>query len=149
MNFSNKTVIAVGPFDEINNRLAVLKTMDFLKTNEIHFVHVFNTVNYTTFIGEFPVVYPVQADRDAIEKSIVSLLNGIGKKVLPDNFDGKIITRCLFDVSPKAKFSEYVTETNANLVIIPTRLKHNLFDSSFAQYVNKHTHANLIILKNE
>ena len=121
--------------------------MDFLSLSEVHFVHVFNTFNYSSVIVDFPSVYPVEADLKAVELSVMDLLVRTSAEVLPRNFKGKIIQKFLFDSNPKEKFVAYVDEVRADLVIIPTRQRRGLFESSFAQYVNRHSVANMIFLK--
>ncbi len=147
MKFAKKVVVAVGMFDDVSKQLAPIREMGFSSNSEVHFVHVFNTINYTTLLGDFPMLYPVEADRNSIQESIVALLMKISKEVLPSGFEGRVHHKCLFDESPKYKFCNYVKEAHADLVIIATRQKHNIFDSSFAQYVNKHSNANMVFLK--
>ena len=149
MKFANKVVMAVGSFDDILQQFAQIKSMSFLDDCEIHFVHVFNTINYTALAGDFPVMYPVQADVKEIEKSVTSLLEFNAKKIIPDTFKGKMTFQCLFDQSSKRGFCDYVNDHRFDLVIIPTRIKHDLFESSFAQFVNKHCQSNMILLKNK
>lgn len=147
MKFAKKVVVAVGMFDPISKQMEPLKGLNFLSHSEVHFVHVFNMINYSTLTGDFPMVFPVEVDRKSIQESIVGLLKNISKEYMPPGFEGHIHHHCLFDESPKRKFSSFVKESHADLVIIPTREKHGVFESSFAQYVNKHTSANLILLK--
>jgi nucleotide-binding universal stress UspA family protein len=148
MKFARKVLVAVGLNENLNDWLKPLKEMDFLKHSEIHFVHVFNTVNYSSWFGEFPLAYPVEADRHAIEEAVHSILITAGEKSVPAGFDGKMVQKVIFGENPKSAFSAYANEIKPDLIIVPTRHKHGLFDSSFGQYVNKHTHANVIFLKN-
>jgi nucleotide-binding universal stress UspA family protein len=147
MKFANKVVVAVGLSSEMFEMLQPLRDMDFLSKSEIHFVHAFSTINYTSVLSDFPLIYPVQADRKAIEESVLALLAKCSHDILPKDFSGKIIKKCLFSDTPKEAFSDYVKENNADLVIVPTRQKRGFFESSFAQYVNKHTEATMIFLK--
>lgn len=147
MKFAKKVVIAVAMDDDMIQRLEDVKKMEFLKNSEVHLVTVFNTINYGFAFGDFPLVYPIEGDRKAIEESILSMLNYTTSKILPVGFEGKALQRCLFDENPKAKFSQYVNEVKADLVIVATREKKGFFESSFAEYVGKHTHANLLTLK--
>lgn len=147
MRFAKKVVVAVGLNENVQELMKPLRDMEFLNHSEVHFVHVFNTINYTTLYSEFPLVYPVEADQKKIEESILSFLVSMAKEVMPKNFEGKVIHRCLFGDRPKDKFCHYVDEVKADLVIVPTRQKRGFFESSFAQYVTKHTHANMILLK--
>lgn len=147
MNFSKKVVVAVGLSDEMSGMMKPIRNMEFLSHSEVHFVHVFNTMNYTTVFSDFPIVYPIEADLKGIEESVIGFLAKTAKEVLPANFTGTVITKCFFDPSPKDKFCDYLKEIKADLVIVPTREKRGMFESSFANYVNKHSHANMILLK--
>ena len=147
MEMFKKVIIAVGLNTGVGELLKPLKEMNFLDQSEIHFVHVFNTFNYTTVLSDFPFVYPIEADRSPIQKAILGLLDKTAKAVLPEGFKGKVIHECLFDESAKFKFSEYANDQKATLIIVPSRKKRGIFESSFAQYVHKHTEANLLLLK--
>ena len=147
MNFAEKVVVAVGLSNDMTDMLRPMHEMEFLAKSEIHFVHIFNTTNYTTVFSDFPIVYPIEADLKGIDESVLAFLAKAAKAVLPEKFHGKIIYKCFFDPSPKSKFSDYVNVSKANLVIVPKREKVGFFESSFAYYVNKHTHANMILLK--
>ncbi len=149
MRLAKKAIVAVEISNHLPELLRELREMDFLAHSEIQFVHVFNTVTYSFGLGEFPLVYPVESDRKTIERSGIELLAQVTEKVLPRNFAGKASYRILFNDDPKWRFANHVKEEKADLVIIPTRSKHGLFDSSFAQYVNKHTDCNLILLKHK
>ena len=93
-------------------------------------------------------MYPVENERDLIEKSVIVTLTKSSKSLLPKDFSGKIYYKCLFGENPKLKFSEYVEQSETDLVIVHTRKKRGLFESSFAQYVNGHTNVSMIFLKN-
>ncbi len=147
MKFAEKVVVAVGLSNDMTDMLRPMREMEFLAKSEIHFVHVFNSTNYTTIFSDFPIVYPIEADLKGIDESVLAFLARTAKSVLSEQFQGKIVYKCLFDPSPKSKFSDYVKESKANLVIVPKREKVGFFESSFAYYVNKHTHANMILLK--
>ena len=147
MKFAEKVVVAVGLSNDMTDMLRPMREMEFLAKSEIHFVHVFNSTNYTTVFSDFPIVYPIEADLKGIDESVLAFLARTTKSVLSEQFQGKIIYKCFFDPNPKSKFSDYVKESKANLVIVPKREKVGFFESSFAYYVNKHTHANMILLK--
>ncbi len=147
MKFAKKVIVAVGLANEMVEMMKPIHEMEFLAESEIHFIHVFNTMNYTTVFSDFPIVYPIEADLKGIEESVLKFLAKTSKAVLPPNFKGKIVQKCIFDAFPKERFSEYVNENKADLVIVPTRQKRGIFESSFAQYVNKHTEANMVLLK--
>lgn len=144
-----KVVIAADLTNDISEVLKPIRSMDFLKHCEIHLVHVFNTVDYGFVFGEFPLVYPVEADRNSISESVLSMLRKTGKEIVPAGFEGKVVEHCLFSENPKAKFSNYLKDIHADLVIIASREKHGMFESSFAQYVGKHSATNMLILKHK
>lgn len=148
MKLGNKVVIAVGLTENSRELLKPLSEMDFLINSEIHFVHVFNTVRFSGLYSEFPIIYPMEPDYKIIEEAILPLLSKISDEVIPKRFTGKIVHKCLLGQNPKHVFRDYVNDNKADLVIIPTRAKHGFFDSSFAQYVNRHTQANMFLLKN-
>jgi hypothetical protein len=91
-----KVVIAADLTNDISEVLKPIRSMDFLKHSEIHLVHVFNTVDYGFVFGEFPLVYPVEADRNSISESVLSMLRKTGKEIVPAGFEGKVIDHCLF-----------------------------------------------------
>ncbi len=149
MAFAQKVIIAVGLDDLGNEELSPLKKMDFLQASELHFVSVFKTIDYTYGLGEFSLVFPVSDDRKSIEENILSKLKKISDRVTPNGFKGSIYHHCLFDENPKEKFCHYIKEMKADTVIVAARKKRGLFESSFTNYVAKHTEADVIILKHQ
>jgi nucleotide-binding universal stress UspA family protein len=147
MRFAKKVVIAISLNDDMVETLRVVKHMDFLKNSEVHLVNVFNTVSYAFGFGEFPLVYPVEADRKLIEQSVLAKLVHVSGEIVPESFEGKLIQKCLFSDKPKERFCDYVNDIKADLVIVAAREKRGLFESSFAQYVGKNSKANILTLK--
>ncbi len=144
MSFAHKVAIAVDVSVEAPGEFDSLKEMNFLEKSEIHLIHIFQT---TTYYGS--LVYPVSAEREKLQQKIVALLKSIGEKNIPKNFTGKIHFDCLFNDTPKKAFCDYVEKNHINLVVVSSREKRGLFESSFAQYVSGHTKANMIILKHK
>lgn len=147
MSFGKKVVVAVELDESLDDVAKSIKEMEFLKTSEIHFVNVFHTINYAVGMGSSPLIYPIEADRREIEVSILGKLDDFAKKAVPQGFDGKVFHHCLFSENQKHAFSDYVKKENADLIIVATKSKHGFFESSFAQYVNKHTGASLLLIK--
>lgn len=135
--------------DQLAELIKPLRSMDFLSHSEIHFVHVLSLLTYPVYFGDFPLVYPVAADQKVMQEAGVALLVNMTEKVLPGNFSGIVVHKVLTSDDPKRKFSMYVNEEGADLIIIPTKSKHGIFDSSFAQYVNKHTKCNVLFIKHD
>lgn len=147
MKLANKVVIPVSISNDLPLQLKMIKEMNFLKDCEIHFVNVFQTVTQASVLGNMSIIYPGEDDRKLFEKSIVEKLNEISQEVLPLGFSGKCLKECLFSDYPKARMADFVNDIKADLVVIPTRKKRGFFDSSFAQYINKHTNANVFFIK--
>lgn len=144
MSFGKKVLIAVDLQETSASHLKQLSELSFLKDAEIHFVHVYQTSNVIYGMGEFTQVYPAEEDRKVIENallpSIIKLCQGsVGTQ--------KVHYRCLFDENPKEEFCLYAKEMKADTMIVFTRERHGLFDSSFAQYASRHSPCHLIIMK--
>jgi len=149
MAFAQKVIIAVGLDDLGEGQLSGLKKMNFLQSSELHFVSVFKTIDYTYGLGEFSLVFPVSDDRKAIEENILNKLKKISAEMTPVGFKGSIFHHCLFDENPKEKLCQYIKELKADTVIVAARKKRGLFESSFTNYVAKHSEADVIILKHQ
>ena len=148
MKFAKNVVVAVGiaENDEGANSYEVLSEMSFLNHSTIHFVHVFKTILYSSVIGP-SLIYPVAEERYKIEESMFQYLKRTFAPVVPASFEGQAHFKCLFSEVPKQALVKYATEVEADLVIVASRKERGIFESSFAQYVNKHTMADVLILK--
>jgi nucleotide-binding universal stress UspA family protein len=145
MNFGKKVVVAVDMHDTSREQLKQLKDVLFLKDSEIHFVHVYQTTNMAYGLGEFCQVLPVEPDRKSIEQSVISsLIQSTQDLAVPG---AKSICKCLFDENPKEEFCLYAKEVKADTMVIFTRQKHGIFESSFAQYAARHSPCHVLILK--
>lgn len=147
MKFAKKVVIPVLMNDNLVIQLNFLKEMQFLNHSEVHFVHIYQTITQAALVGDKIFVYPPKAEREQIEKDITERLKMISFEVLPIGFKGLAKQSCLFSDYPRNHMAELIKESNTDLVIIPTRKKHGLFDSSYAQFLNKHTDANIFFIK--
>jgi hypothetical protein len=147
MYFARKVVVAVNLNLKLEEILKPLKGLDFLKYSEVHLVHVFQTTSYALGFSEYPLIYPLQEDQQVIEQSVTSLLQKIGGDLFGQEFEGKLVTHCLFSDNPKKKFCEYLQDQRAELAIVASRQQRGLFESSFAQYVARHSDAHLMVLK--
>jgi hypothetical protein len=147
MNFAKKVAVAVSMDDDLLEHLKSIKQMSFLNHSEIHLVHVFNTISYAVGFAEAPMIYPIEDDRKAIEQAVLGRLAQVSQNILPADFKGKLVHKCLFHDNPKEKFSDYLHEIRADLAIVATRKRRGLFESSFAHYLSKHSESHLIVLK--
>jgi hypothetical protein len=149
MSFTHKVAVAINLNQPMTDILSALKAMDFINKSEVHFVNINLTTTYAIGLGESSIVYPLESDQKKIQESTVSALQKLASQLLSSKFEGDIITDCLFSDDPKRKFCRYVEEKNIDTVILASREKKGLFESSFTQYVTKHSRANMIILKNK
>lgn len=149
MSFSKKVAIAINLNDPQTEILKGIKQLEFLNNSELHFVTINMTTSYAIGLGESSIVYPLIDDQKKIREATISALNQLASTLLWQDFRGKIISECIFSDDPKRKFCEYVKESGIDTVILAGREKKGFFESSFTNYVNKHSHANLIILKHK
>lgn len=147
MKFVHKVAIAVNLSVDTKEEFISLKEMSSLNDCEIHFVNVFRTTTYSFGLADSALIYPVVDDRKKLEESVLSTLRKISGKVFNEDFHGKIYYHSLFSDNPKVAFSEFVENKHIDLVVVSARQKRGLFDSSFSQYIQKHTKANMLILK--
>ena len=147
MTFARKVVIAVDFGQDLPERLKSLRKLDFLNQSELHFVHVFPTTTYPFGIGEFPLIFPMEADRELISQAGMALLMNMIEVAMPATYVGKSVPKILFSDDEKGTFSRYVDEVRADLVIIFSRRRHGIFESSFGQYIGKHTSCDVLFLK--
>lgn len=147
MKFAHKVAVGVNLSVDAKNEFESLKQLTFLNDCEIHFVNAFQTTTYSFGLSDSALIYPMQDDRKKLEESIVSSLKKISENIFNENFQGKIYCHCLFSDNPKAAFSEFVHDKHIDLVVLSAREKRGLFESSFSQYVQRHTKANMLILK--
>lgn len=147
MEFMKKVVIAVPLSEKMSQMLMSVREMEFLKDSDIHLVSVLNTMTYTVGMGDYPLIYPLMEDRRALEESITKKLTATAREILPKSAAEKVQVHCLFGDNPKERFCSFLEEVNADSVIVAMRKKRDFFESSFTQYVTKHTRANILILK--
>lgn len=145
----SKLMICVDVTNEsINSFKGQLKNYDWSRWDEVHFVHGFETQVYAdTF---YFASYPLESQMDDIEKSVATLLQGLSKELIPSDYKGKVIGKCLFANSSKIALKEYAQENSIDEMMIETRGKHGfsgLFSSSFAEYMVGHAPCRLMILR--
>lgn len=147
MKFANKVAVGVNLGIDAKDEFVALKELSFLNDSEIHFVNAFQTTTYSFGLGDSALIYPMQDDRKKLEESIVASLKKISSKLFGEDFRGKIHCHCLFSDNPKGAFAEFVQNKHIDLVVVSAREKRGFFESSFSQYVQRHTKANLLVLK--
>lgn len=145
MVYPRLAVIAV----DTTNNLDVLRPvhkMDFMLDTEIHLVHVVRKMDYDDGLS-FNATFPLYQDTDAIKEAVMAKLKSIAPEILPYQHIGKIKFQCLFGFDPKHDFCQYLEEVKSDLVMVASRPKHGLFESSFAYYVGRHAPCNVLVIK--
>ncbi|MGE3610254.1 MAG: universal stress protein [Bacteriovoracaceae bacterium] len=145
MNQINKIFIAVDLNEEKIHPFYPLRQMGILENNEIHLVYIFRTISLNFDVNEYPVAYPLIEDKQEIEKKALVYLRKIADELSPNN--SKMFLHCLFSERPKKAFCEFVEKEKPHLIILAAREKKGTFEGSFSQYVTKHTHSHVLILK--
>jgi hypothetical protein len=149
MSFANKIAIAVNLNAPMSDVLKGLKELDFLNKGEVHFLNIYLTSTYAIGLGESSIIYPVESDQRIIREQTIAKLSEMARSLLPLSFKGQVICECLFSDNPKRRFCDYVDEKKVDTIVVAAREKRGLFESSFTQFVTKHTKANMIILKHK
>jgi hypothetical protein len=149
MLFSKKVAVGINLNDPQTEILKGIRQLEFLNHSEVHFVTINMTTSYTIGLGESSIVYPLIDDQKKIREATISALNQLTSTLLGQNFKGKIIFECIFSDDPKRKFCDYVEDSGIDTIVLASREKKGFFESSFTNYVNKHSRANLIVLKHK
>jgi len=143
---SKKVTICV-PLDE--DLLATIRTLKgsplLADASEVNLVHVFRVEKYVYMVP--PYIYPDEAQRPEVEKSVQQILESLKNDL---GVDATVNTVCLFDESPKVTMDKYLKDSETNLAIVATRGKHGvegLFTSSFADHLNKFSPCDIYVLR--
>lgn len=147
MPFARKVAISVNlnePHPEILN---AVRSLEFLNLSEVYLMTVQLTTTYAIGLGESSIIYPLESEQRKIKEQSIAKLKEIGRLILPSGFKGKFGVECIFSDDPKRKFCEFVEDNHIDTVILAAREKRGIFESSFTNFVAKHSKANIIILK--
>jgi nucleotide-binding universal stress UspA family protein len=112
----------------------------------LHFIHIFEIHIYNADL--VPVVFPNESQYVEIEKSTHLILDKLAHDV--GARDDQIQTKCFFSHSREEKIRHYLTEVNADLVVVATRGKHGIegfFSSSLADFLCKFSPCAVLVLR--
>ena len=141
-------VICCSLEDENINLLKSLKGNPLLENAKLHFVHIFEIHVYTSDFS--PYIFPSEDKYPEIEKASKDILQSVAKEVCTEEELKNTETECYFAYSPKQKISDYLTEVNADLVVVASKQKHGiegLFSSSFTEHLVKYSSCNVHLLR--
>ena len=117
--------------------------------SEVHFVHAYQTQVYA---DNFNVTtYPNQNEFEKFKGDIEEVLISLAKNILPQSLVEKSIYNVMLSPSPKVDIHKYTKNKNIDEIIIVTRGLHGIegiFHSSFADFMMKHSHCELTLLRN-
>lgn len=147
MAFAKKVVISVNLNEPHPEILSGIRSLEFLNHSEVHIVTVQLTALYAVGLGETAIMYPMESDQRKIKEESQRRLNELGHMILPPEIQGKFNVACIFSDDPKRKICEFVEDNHIDTIILAAREKRGLFESSFTNFVAKHSKANIIILK--
>lgn len=141
-----KIVLCVDLNQESIDTLKLVAEKINLKHSQIYLVHVFENHLYNADL--IPFVFPLPEQHKEIEKSALEILNRLGRDLdlPPENIE----TNCFFAFSREKKIKEFLTEINANLVVIATRGRHGIdgfFTSSLTDFLCKYSPCDVFVLR--
>lgn len=148
MTFPKKTIIALDL--ENYSRLYPVHKMDFLGDSEIQFVHIIPKIYYGDGLS-FNVTFPPLEDEVLVKTAIIEKIKLLAKEILPywHHDPKKVKYHSFYSIDPKADFCQYLAEARADLAILGSRSKHNLFENSFAYYVGLHAPCSVMVLRSQ
>jgi hypothetical protein len=147
MKIARKVAVALDLSEPLPEVYKSLKYFEFLKNTDLHFVFSYMTTSYAVGIGDTSIIYPMEDDRAKIQESAVAMMKDLATNLLPKDFFSRVSAHCLFSDDPKRKFCSFLEDQNIDMVIVAARAKKGIFDSSFTNYVSKHSLCNMLVLK--
>lgn len=142
-----KIAIAISLNPELNSNFKQLQPINWPKEAEIHLVNVFHTHNYMLGMEDIPLAYPIEADLEEIKKSTFNYLKRVAREAFDQIPEAQLHFDCLFSDDPKREFCDFVNSQKIDLTIILTRKKRGFFESSFGQYISRHSDPHVLLLK--
>lgn len=141
-----KIVLCVDLNQACIDTLKTLAQKIDLKYARVYLVHVFENQLYNADL--VPFVFPLPEQHQAIEKSALDILEGLGRNLdlIPDN----VKTKCFFAFSREQKIKDFLTEIDADLVVLATRGRHGIagfFTSSLADFLCKYSPCDIFVLR--
>lgn len=139
-------VICVDLNENSLNTLASVRSKIDLTKSTVHLVHVFEI--HTGNIEFTPVVYPTADQYPEIEKSVLEILSKLSDTLQLKS--DQVQMKCFFNYSKESCLNNYLTKTNADLVVLATRGKHGIsgfFASSLADFLCKYAPCDILVLR--
>jgi nucleotide-binding universal stress UspA family protein len=82
-----------------------------------------------------------------IKDSVVKILNNLKNEIFSAEDKVEVHQECLFSSLVKRELQEYAENENIDKIVVFTRERHGLFDSSFAQYLLSNSKCDLEIIR--
>jgi nucleotide-binding universal stress UspA family protein len=146
-----KVVLCVSDNDKLTQPLLDLAGGELLKGKEVHLLHIFKQEVYAYEFS--PFVWPDDKIFEELKLNLQSRLDNLLDKIVPDENERKVAKAKIYlHSSPKQKIVDYLTEHDADMVVVVTRGKHGfagLFTSSTAEHLMKFSPCHVLILRDE
>jgi nucleotide-binding universal stress UspA family protein len=113
-----------------------------------HLVHIFKV---QVMVNDFtPFIYPDEGQQSSIEDLVLSQLKASRERW---SMQGKTsVEKCFFDTNPKKKLVDYLSEVQADLVVLTSHQKEGLdgvFSSGFSEYLLRHSPCDVLVLRSK
>lgn len=141
-----KVTIAVPNEPELMENIFRVKNYIDISQTHCVLIHYFSISHY---MNEFtPYVFPNEGQKVEIKASILKMLENTRNKLGLTEQNSTLL--CEFTNSPRADMVDYLKTNKQDMVVVATRGKHGipgLFDSSFAEYLNKFSPCDILVLR--
>jgi nucleotide-binding universal stress UspA family protein len=147
---SQQKILIALPLDEdlLTPLHAWGQKYDWSQVSEIHFSHI---VKKTMTPLEFGLVeMPDENTFRNMKPTLQKFLDDEAKKILAENFKGKIFTHLKADFDPEEEVTRYLLEGQMDLVVVSTKGKHGfsgLFHSSFTEHMIRFAPCNVLVIR--
>ncbi|MBT3583954.1 MAG: universal stress protein [Halobacteriovoraceae bacterium] len=140
-----KIVICTNLDPASTKAIESLVDQDLLKDSQVELLHCFETQIYT---GEYFInYYPTEEQYPAIEGEVLEILAPLDKKL---SSIASVNSKCIFSTNPKEEVKEFLNREKPDLLIVATRGVTGfagLFNSSFADYMLRHSPCDVLVLR--
>lgn len=146
---SNKIVIAIPLEEKLLTPLREWgKKFDFSHIEHVHFIHVVK-INITPL--EFGLMEnPDERTFLEITPTLSKFLEDESKKILPNDYKGKMTFEIERDSDPELETVEILKREDADFIVVSTHARHGLdsfLHSSFTEYMVKHAPCDVFVVK--
>jgi nucleotide-binding universal stress UspA family protein len=128
---------------QINQVKKVVEHVDLSKY-EVHFVHCHKIQYYVNELSVYS--FPTEDQFDEMEKATNCILKSLSEEMNISNAQ----VHTFFDADPKQRCSTFLEDIGADLCAVATKGTkgiEGIFESSFANYMNKYAKCDVLVLR--